>query len=1109
MVTRAPSKLRRSLAALLSSTLIAGASIVGLAAPSQADEAEVSGATLSWGLRESFRNYISGPIAQGEVSAIAPATVSGSGIVSWSGGTGTLDDEDYVGSTSFAGGVHYVGHDHGDGYLMDLEITNPRIEITSGSTAVLYVDLDRTGYGTAFPDPAQIDGVPLANITLPEPVVENGVATWTDAAATLHPDGVTVFIGFYAAGSTLDPITFSLPYEVATPDPVQTGLALSASPEGTADEDAEVAFTASVTPAEAAGSVEFFSGTSSLGTEAVSDGAAMLRTSDLAVGAHSITAVFTPADADAYTPADAGALSYTITAAEQPPVSPTLTVTPSTGLDPEGDTVTVSGTGYNPNQPIYVAICTDIPVEDLTFAFIAAGCTTGAKQVTLNPTTPTQVPFNEDGSFETTFDVAPKEGSTAIYTLANHTAQNDRSQDAKVTLTFAAGNDDDDDDGEEPVTPNPSVTVSPTADLDPSVENVLTISGTGFTGDGAANGVYVLFGETSVWSGEGPLVASGWIDLGWVPAAQLTEGAFTTTLTIPADSLDPDVEYHVATSAAHALSITNRTLDTFTPVTVAQGSGEPEPDLVIDITNPGDTVAQGGTLRFTAGGFAPGESVTATVYSDPIVIGTVAADADGVVTFAWAVPENFPAGEHTLELVGEISGTVEITFTVSESGTDDDDEEPAPTCTVVDSGSLTWGVRESFRTYVVGPIASGEISTSGNVTQAADNGPFTWSGATGTYDTDTEVGVVGFTGAVTFTGHGGVLDLTLSDPRVRILSATTGELVVDVVGTDYPAGDDISADDVVVATLTFTSSVNGDELTFSDAEAVLTDGGTAAFAGFYPAGTVLDPASLNVTLGEDIDCGAPPTPTVPRPTPPVDDDDTDDDTDDNGDDSTPAPQCVAHAVSGATLTWGVRETFRNYITGNIAAGSISTSGVSQGDSGAFTWSGGSGSFNTEDSRGRVSFGGSVTFTGHGGELDLTIANPRVQVTGARSANLIADVSSAGYNAPDVNASGIVLATLTLPAPTTSGGTITWSGASATLTSAGAEAFMGFYDAGAQLDPVSFSFPLGATVECDASSGTLPNTGVQTDAAALLALSMVMLGVGVVVLRTRRGSLAQS
>lgn len=212
--------------------------------------------------------------------------------------------------------------------------------------------------------------------------------------------------------------------------------------------------------------------------------------------------------------------------------------------------------------------------------------------------------------------------------------------------------------------------------------------------------------------------------------------------------------------------------------------------------------------------------------------------------------------------------------------------------------------------------------------------------------------------------------------------------------------------------------------------------------------------------------------------------------------------CVAQGVGGGTLSWGVKASFRTYVTGPIASGSISTSGVSQSD-GAFVWGGGSGAFNEADGKGRVSYSGTVSFTGHGGQLDLRISNPRVQVTGSGSGTLIADITSKGLNAPDVAKNGVVIATLALPASSTSNGAIAWSGASATLTAAGAEAFGGFYQAGTAMDPVSFTFPLGGDVECTSSTGTLAATGADgATSAALAALGLLLAGLALVAARRR-------
>ena len=67
-------------------------------------------------------------------------------------------------------------------------------------------------------------------------------------------------------------------------------------------------------------------------------------------------------------------------------------------------------------------------------------------------------------------------------------------------------------------------------------------------------------------------------------------------------------------------------------------------------------------------GFQPGESVTATQYSTPYVIGTAVADDNGDVTFTWSVPNGTEDGNHVVELTGETSGSVDATFEVYSTG---------------------------------------------------------------------------------------------------------------------------------------------------------------------------------------------------------------------------------------------------------------------------------------------------------------------------------------------------------------------------------------------------------------------------------------------------------
>lgn len=180
----------------------------------------------------------------------------------------------------------------------------------------------------------------------------------------------------------------------------------------------------------------------------------------------------------------------------------------------------------------------------------------------------------------------------------------------------------------------------------------------------------------------------------------------------------------------------------------------------------------------------------------------------------------------------------------------------------------------------------------------------------------------------------------------------------------------------------------------------------------------------------------------------------------------PAPTATAASATG--LTWGVKESFRSYVTGSIAEGTITTAGgASQRADGTFFFPRSSGT--VTDGTVTASFSGSVTFTGHdhgqGPLLELTVSKISVRLSGG-GGTLRATVRSRSLESTDASAEpgelvtypGITLATLSGAGASTSGARATWSALAATLTSAGAPAFGGFYQAGQALDPVTAVLP---------------------------------------------------
>ena len=114
-----------------------------------------------------------------------------------------------------------------------------------------------------------------------------------------------------------------------------TSTVLVASPASSATVGSPVTLSATVSPASAAGTVTFLDGTTALGAAAtVTNGTASLVTSGLGIGNHSITAVFTPANASLFgASTSTPALAYTISPAAATQTSTALLVAQGTSAE--------------------------------------------------------------------------------------------------------------------------------------------------------------------------------------------------------------------------------------------------------------------------------------------------------------------------------------------------------------------------------------------------------------------------------------------------------------------------------------------------------------------------------------------------------------------------------------------------------------------------------------------------------------------------------------------------------------------------------------------------------------------------------------------------------
>jgi hypothetical protein len=129
-----------------------------------------------------------------------------------------------------------------------------------------------------------------------------------------------------------------------------------------------------------------------------------------------------------------------------------LTVNKSSGLARAGETVTVTGSGYDVNKGIYVAFCVDNGAGAVPTPCGGGADTTGSlgasHWISSNPPSYGEglaVPYGAGGSFRVQIKVTPKIGDIdctkrrcAVVTRNDHTRSGDRSQDVRIPVTFAA-----------------------------------------------------------------------------------------------------------------------------------------------------------------------------------------------------------------------------------------------------------------------------------------------------------------------------------------------------------------------------------------------------------------------------------------------------------------------------------------------------------------------------------------------------------------------------------------------------------------------------------------------------------------------------------------------
>ena len=179
-----------------------------------------------------------------------------------------------------------------------------------------------------------------------------------------------------------------------------------------------------------------------------------------------------------------------------------------------------------------------------------------------------------------------------------------------------------------------------------------------------------------------------------------------------------------------------------------------------------------------------------------------------------------------------------------------------------------------------------------------------------------------------------------------------------------------------------------------------------------------------------------------------------------------APAAASQSLQDASVDWGVKSSFRRYITGPVAGGSQELTGATSNADGSYHFTAAEGTVEADGSYHVKFTGSSVKYTGHHGVLEVTISDLELVIKDGQG-SLYANISERPYNGnttpnPPVQHDHTLIGTFDASSLKNEGGQLTLAASDATKVKLSAEAtsvFAGFYQAGQELDALAFSAKL--------------------------------------------------